>query len=111
MESEDLPPDHPLKLILRDINAALNAKLWFMAIAVTLSIPDICSLLELDYEKDGWSKQHKYAAWFDQWVKNKIRMMTGQDCYRLRGGVLHNARFHHPKDPNKRYIFILPGGA
>src|SRR5665213_2961362 len=56
---------HPLEMIFRDIERALEAKLWYLALAVTLSIPDICSLLELN---DGWSNCNIFAAWFDKHV-------------------------------------------
>lgn len=99
---------HPLETILADIQKALDARLWYVAIAVALSIPDICSLLERNDETDGWSKKEKYAAWFDQYVAPKFDSLTGNDCYCLRGGVLHKGRFGHHKMQFDRMIFSIP---
>ena len=34
--------------ILREIERAIEAKLYYLAIAVSLSVPDICACLEFD---------------------------------------------------------------
>lgn len=84
-------PANPLELILGDIERAIEAKIWYAALAVSLSLPDVCSLLELPAEQ-SWSKDWKYAGWFDRNLPNYLPLFSGQDCYRLRGGILHNAK-------------------
>jgi hypothetical protein len=37
--------------ILDEIDKAIEAKLYYLAIAVALSVPDICSCLEFDPDK------------------------------------------------------------
>jgi hypothetical protein len=41
-----------ISTILNEIETALSAKLYYVAIAVALSIPDICACLEIDQEKE-----------------------------------------------------------
>lgn len=99
-----------LEIVLEDIERALQAQLWYMALAVTLSIPDICSLLQRDEQTDGWPKEEKYVRWFDTFMGPKYGFFSGQDCYRVRGGVLHKGRFGHPKAKYDRVLFGVPGG-
>ena len=80
-----------LELILRDVERALDAQLWYAALSVSLSLPDVCSLLERP-ANEGWSKGWKYAAWFDHNLKQYLPLFTGDDCYKLRGGVLHKGQ-------------------
>lgn len=92
----------PLGIILDDIERALEARLWYAALAVTLSLPDICSLLELPPE-ESWSKGWKYAGWFDRNLKKYHPSFTGDDCYKLRGGVLHSGKMRRDE---KRWNYI-----
>ncbi len=43
-----MPPE--LEAIFREIEKALEAKLYYLAMAVSLSIPDICACLERDQD-------------------------------------------------------------
>lgn len=99
-----------LEIILNDIEKALAARLWYAALTVTLSLPDICSLLERP-EDERWSKREKYAAWFNEHVaKLHYPEFTGDDCYSLRGGVVHHGQFGHAKSRYDRVAFSLPDG-
>src|SRR6266446_2915631 len=51
--------------ILHEIEKALGAKLYYLAIAVALSIPDICACLEFDPEDPQWANRDTYASWCD----------------------------------------------
>lgn len=101
-------PAGPLEIILQDIERALQARLWYVALAVALSLPDICSLLEQPPD-EAWSKRKKYADWFDKNVGAKFFSLTGDDCYSLRGGVVHHGRFGHKKARFDRIAFTIPG--
>lgn len=101
------PSAGPLEIILSDIEKALQAELWYVALAVTLSLPDICSLLELPEEER--SKRRKYAAWFDRNMGRHYRFLTGDDCYSLRGGVVHHGKFGHVQARYDRIGFTFPG--
>jgi len=99
-----LTEPHPLEMVLRDIERALDAGLWYLALAVSLSIPDICSLLELE---EGWSNGNIFAAWFDKHVGKAYTNFTGEDCYKVRGGVLHKGQFGHKKLRYDRIFFSI----
>ncbi|MXP13316.1 hypothetical protein GRI44_00895 [Altererythrobacter confluentis] len=97
----------PLDIILNDIERALDTRLWYAALAVTLSLPDICSLLELPPE-EGWSKGWKYAGWFDRNLAQYHPEFTGGDCYKLRGGLLHNGRVRRDEARWDHIAFTTP---
>jgi hypothetical protein len=100
----------PLELaaILHEIEKALDAKLYYLAIAVALSIPDICACLECDPDKI-WANEKKYVAWCDVNLTSRFVNLTGVDLYRIRGGVIHQGDFvGHPKSRFDRIMFIGP---
>ena len=98
------PP--PLEIILKDIEKAVREGTWYLALAGALSLPDICSMLEQPPE-EAWSTRAKYAAWYD---KNSpvVPHLTGDDCYSLRGGVLHSGKFGHKRQRYDRIVFTTP---
>lgn len=98
----------PLEGILAEVERATAGRLWYLALAVTLSLPDICSLL-LEPPAEAWSKRKKYAAWFDENLVGRFHLFTGDDCYNLRGGVLHHGHFGHKDSRYDRVIFLPPG--
>lgn len=97
---------------INDIHLALANKSYLSALALALTLPDICG--EIEYpdltNKNGYREVRKqYAAWFDDWVnqyfaddtgwtdgynKAKNPYFTGEMCYSLRCSFLHsgNAR-------------------
>ncbi|WP_343711924.1 hypothetical protein [Inquilinus sp.] len=76
------------------VQQALASKNWYAALALALTLPDICIGLE---EKSG----HKnFAAWFDDFMSDKYSysagayggravFLTGDDFYALRCAYLH----------------------
>ncbi|WP_133256032.1 hypothetical protein [Rhodopseudomonas palustris] len=79
-----------------------------MAIAVSLSIPDICACLECDASKPIWATPEKYVSWCERNLEGRFRNVAAVDLFRLRGGVLHQGHFHHPKSRFDRVMFIGP---
>lgn len=102
----------PLDLILADIDRALDAELWYLALAVTLSIPDICSSAEIKREpgeKIWKGTEDRYTRWCAAHLIPKFSQFTATDCWALRGGITHNAKlFGHPKQKYDRVVFTLP---
>jgi hypothetical protein len=94
--------------ILREIEKALEAKLYYLAIAVALSVSDICSCLEFDPEKPIWQNRKTYSAWCDKNITG-FKNLSGDDLYNLRGGVLHKGKFDHPDNKWNRIMFIGEG--
>ena len=99
---------HPaLRQFVSEIRAALDAKLFYLAIAVALSIPDICSCVESNPDAI-WATAKKYKRWFDTNLASEFQNLTADDCYRLRCGVLHQGNFGHPESRYDRIIFLAP---
>jgi hypothetical protein len=97
----------PLEMIFSDIERALKARLYYVAIAVSLSIPDICAALEL-FPADKRVTRKNYIAWFKENLSSEFQVFTAEDCYRLRCGVLHKARSSHPELSYHRIALMLP---
>jgi hypothetical protein len=97
-----------LASILQEIEKALEAKLCYIAIAVALSLPDICACLEFDPENPSWANRETYTSWCNQHITG-FKNLDGDDLYNLRGGVLHKGKFDHPKAKWNRVMFIGEG--
>lgn len=86
---------NPLEHILGDIEKALAAEFHYLAIVVSLTVPDICAALERDpaqRRKIG----ETYVAWCKTNLEPHYTHFTAEDCYRLRCGVIHEGKFGHP---------------
>jgi hypothetical protein len=79
------------------IRKSLEAKNWYSALYLSLTIPDICARLE---SEDGKTNGQKYAAWFERYMADNYRhaigsdpnphtFLSGNDCYALRCALLH----------------------
>jgi hypothetical protein len=109
--------------ILDEIEKALDASLYIIALKSALAIPDICAALE--YENNRASRK-RYILWYEQWVEKKyiydsksmfIGYMKGQgvdfsnlpgsfrgdhyvtftsgECYKMRCSMLHQGQSLH----------------
>jgi hypothetical protein len=113
-----VPAPFPLELAFREIEKALEIGLFYLAIVVTLSIPDICARLELPPEIEV--RQKHYAAWMQNYFlrvyggpNSFYAGLNGVDFYRLRCGLVHESSlkhrrtkfthiFFHVRKPNER---------
>jgi hypothetical protein len=98
---------------LDQVEAGANtARLYYLALAGALVIPDICGALE---SADGSTNGAIYTAWFDTHVAplhvwgGRPPMLTGEDSYRFRCSFLHQGRTQHPKSGYSRIVFVEPG--
>jgi len=99
--------------------AAKEGRLYYLALAGTLAIPDICGALGA---ANGQATGPRFTAWFDAHVA-PLHMaptswpppvggkpfLTGADCYLFRCAFLHQARTQHPNGAYSRILFIEPG--
>jgi hypothetical protein len=98
---------NPLEQILGDIEKALAAEFHYLAIAVSLTVPDICAALECDpAQRREIGKT--YIAWCKTNLEPNYKHFTAEDCYRLRCGVIHEGKFGHPKTPYDNVYFGVP---
>ncbi len=91
---------------IQQIESALHANLYYVALATSLTVPDVCGAMN---SADGWASQAKYEAWFDRYVAPAcLGVITGQDCYRFRCTMLHQGSSQHPAGRYTRVIFVEP---
>ena len=90
---------------IKEIEAALDAGWQHCALALTLTLPDICAKV-LQSETKGHSNGEKYIEWFDKYVvpiyaplgKIDKSFVTGKICYKLRCSFLHAGNFNLEKE-------------
>jgi hypothetical protein len=95
-----------MDVILREIERALEARLYYLAVLSAIALPDVCSALQ----SDGTTKPEKYKAWYEAWLAKKLSSMTSDDMYGLRCGIVHQGIFGHPGMQYNRVIFTVPHG-
>jgi hypothetical protein len=94
-----------IKSLTDEIMNCLKAQLWYAALVLMLTLPDICAALEAP---DGQSKPDRYQAWCEKWLlANKYPLVSAKDLYFLRCGVAHQAKFRHPAMTYNRIFFTL----
>ena len=78
---------------INDIKRAIEAKAYLSALALALTIPDICG--KLAHPAISQIRE-RYAKWFDDYVfpfygppKKEYPQFTGEICYKLRCAFLH----------------------
>lgn len=97
----------PLERVLRDIKGAIAAKLYYPALLVALTVPEICAALALD--RKVFVKEKHYVAFIDKYTTEPELGLSGIDCFRMRGGVVHRADFRaHPFFGATHVIFTTP---
>jgi hypothetical protein len=95
----------PLEWLLGEIERALQAQLYYLALMLTLALPDICAALG---SQDGRSSSKLYKNWYDANMATKFTRLTGDDCYSLRCGVVHQGQFGVAGAQYARVVFALP---
>ena len=102
-----LSPFSPLSVILSDVQKSIEGHLYYPALLVALTIPEICSALSLD--KTTFVKEKHYVAFIDKYTTPLDLGIAGLDCFRLRGGMVHRANLSgHAHFPTDSVIFTVP---
>jgi hypothetical protein len=96
----------PLYPLLDEINRAAEQDFPFLAVAMTVALPDVCVSLISD---DGRTCPERYKQWCIDNLGQEFSFVTPEDLYSMRCGVLHNGRFGDMKHNVARIIFALPG--
>lgn len=102
---EKLPPQ--LEMVIAQIKACLRADLSYPALLTALTIPEICMGLQLNV--DQFLKRMHYREFIDKYTTTQDLGFTGDQCYNLRGGIVHrgSATGHMNTDVEK-IMFIPP---
>jgi len=104
---DNVPPE--ISSIFAEIEKALSAKLYYLAIAVSLSVPDICACLE-QVQEDAKSKmgvRESYVRWCD--ANLNFDNLSGIDLYYICCGVAHSGHVYKNNSIYKRVIFTIEG--
>lgn len=87
-----------LNRLIVDINRALDNEAYFSALALALTLPDICGKAKYSTEK---STKKRYIDWYDEYVgqyeqcpcdvckATKMPYLSGEVVYSLRNSFLH----------------------
>jgi hypothetical protein len=94
-----------MEMILQEIDRATQAGLHYLAVAMALTIPDICAALE---SPDGQTSGPKYRAWYNANLAPQYPNISDADCWSLRCGVLHQGRYGHPNMQYGRILLTVP---
>lgn len=76
---------------------------YYAALFMAIVLPSVCGALE---SNNGQDTQQKYIDWYEKYILGLS--LTGQDCYRLRCSLLHQASTIHPYSSFSRVIFTFP---
>ena len=101
--SASVPPLTPL---LEEINKAASQGLFFLAVSMTVALPDICASLA---SPNGQTTGPKYKQWCLDNLGSDFSHLTPDDIWSLRCGVLHNGSFGDVSKRIARVILKLPG--
>jgi hypothetical protein len=94
-----------MEVVLHEIEYALEREMFYLAIVMSLTLPDICAALG---SKNGKSSGDKYKEWYRDNLAHKYPNLTDGDCWNLRCGVVHQGRCGHPDMQYARVIFTVP---
>ncbi len=94
-----------MNTILVEIDHALNAGLYYLAVMMAVALPDICAALE---SRNGETTKSRYKDWYDANLLTKYPNFTADDCYSLRCGVIHQGRLGHSGMQYSRVLFTIP---
>lgn len=96
---------------LTQIRGAISCKLYYSALFMTVSIPDICSAIQ---SANNRTTRKKYKNWFNKYISNiapnkygENGQLKAEDLYLIRCSLLHQGQTTNQKD-YKRLLFIEP---
>lgn len=96
---------------IEDIEKALEAKAYLSALALALTLPDICGKIAYPDPKIGVGQ--RYTTWFDEYITddspNEIAnypIFDGEKCYKLRCAFLHEGSIKGITDVDKFELCI-----
>jgi len=94
-----------IEMFLTEIENAIDSRLYYIALVLTLTVPDVCSALE---SENGRAHSTLYKNWCRKHLQQAFPSLTPEDCYSLRCGVIHQGRMGIPGRDFARVIFTFP---
>lgn len=94
-----------MELILKEIERAVDLEIYYLALAMALTLPDMCAALA---SSSGETTRDLYIEWYEENLANVLPWMTAKDCWKMRSAVLHQGKTGHPHMQHPRVLFTLP---
>ena len=94
-----------METVTQEIRAALDAGLYYLAVMITFTLPDICAALE---SPNGKTTGPRYKAWYNTWLASQYPSIAPDDLWHMRCGVVHEGRLGHSKMQYARILFTVP---
>lgn len=91
---------------LAEIEKALDAKLYIMALSSTLALPDICACLESANPAATGNVKQRYIDWYKNNAE-KYCYLSADLCYKYRCSMIHSNR-GKIDDACEKIAFFLP---
>ena len=95
--------------IIAELEGTLKAGLYYAAISMSLTLPDICASLRASSNSSSGKNKSRYKKWYDEYLIDEFQPMTSEDAYSLRCGVIHQGRLGHKNSSFSKVIFNIPG--
>jgi hypothetical protein len=102
------PEISAIEAMLREIERALDAELYYLAIIICLMLPDVCAALEAT---DGRTSERRYKEWYAKHAKEQAGGAEPDECYSLRCGMTHQGKMEIKKGLADGVIFTLKGSS
>lgn len=110
-----------IDLYIKDIRNCLENKCYFAALSLTLTLPDICGMIEYP---DETSVTKRYINWYDKYIGDQLKnqrfdksesYISGEIVYNLRNQFLHQGNPNIDREKVKEEVnridrFILELG-
>ena len=80
--------DTPFVEILRDVHRSVQAGHTYSALALALTLPEICGYIEYPQLGGQGDVGEHYRRWCDEWAR--MLVVDGANCYALRCAYPHN---------------------
>jgi hypothetical protein len=81
-----------MESVLLEIEKTMEAGLWYAAVALSLTLPDICASLEARPNARSDGQKARYKSWLNKNLAGKIGL-SADECWGLRSGVVHQGRY------------------
>lgn len=92
--------------LFEEIETAINQRLWVLALAGTLALPDMCAAIQAS---NGRTNGDRYRAWVSEHLLDQYTYLDPEELWQMRCSLLHQARSSASK--TKRVVFIGPNSA
>ncbi len=80
---------NPIEALLQEIEKAINAELYYLALLLTLTLPDVCTALEQPNGRTDGGKLYK--LWYKANIFDLIGGLSPEEAFELRCTVVHQS--------------------